>query len=594
MNKATYRTHTCGELGAEQIGHEILLSGWVHSRRNLGGVIFIDLRDRYGITQVMFDPNVNKAAWQVAHDARPEFVLRVRGVVAARPESMVNADMQTGAIEITAQEADVLCEAQTPPFEIDGHQNISEELRLEYRYLDMRHGVMKENILFRSRVIKEIRDWMHGHNFVEIETPILTASSPEGARDFLVPSRLQPGKFYALPQAPQQYKQLLMTAGFDRYFQIAACMRDEDARGDRSPGEFYQLDVETSFMSQDEFMDLMEPMFVHLTKTMTDKQLQHEQFPKITYKDAMNRFGSDKPDLRFGMELHDIKDIFVSAEFNVFKQADTIKAICVQGAADEIGRNEIDKTLTPLAQKHGAKGLAWMRMGADGFEAGISKFLSATEFAAVAERLNVTAGDYVFFVADNHKTACEALGAVRSFLGKRLELADPNVLAFAWIIDFPMYERDEKTGELDFSHNPFSMPQGGLEALNSQDPLDIVGYQYDIICNGFEISSGAVRNYQPEIMYKAFEIAGHDKSVVDEKFGHMIKAFSYGAPPHCGFAPGVERLIMILAGEDTIRQVTAFPKNSKGQDPVVGAPAVVDQEQLDILGLQLKPKKEDA
>lgn len=582
-----YRTHTCGELTQEHVGQEVILSGWVHVRRDHGGVIFIDLRDRYGITQIAFDPNRNKEAWKIADSVRSEFVIRVAGTVAARPENMVNSNMATGAIEINGMDISILCEAQTPPFEIDASNEVNEELRMKHRYLDMRFGKLKENIQFRSKVIKYIRDWMHDKDFLEIETPLLTASSPEGARDFLVPSRINKGKFYALPQAPQQYKQLLMASGFDRYFQIAPCMRDEDARADRSAGEFYQLDVETSFMNQDEFFELMEPLFVDIVKNTTDKKLLFKEFPRITYKDVMNRFGSDKPDLRFGMEFVDVTDLGHKSGFKVFSEAECIKGICVAGGAEVIGRNEIDNTLTPLAQQNGAKGLAWMRLGAEGFEGGVSKFFTESELAELQKTFEAKQGDYVFFIADSWKTTCEALGAVRNYCGDRLELKDPNVLAFAWVVDFPMYELDDETGKIDFSHNPFSMPQGGLDDLLKKDPLDIIAYQYDIVCNGFELSSGAVRNYNPDVMYKAFEIAGHDKSVVDEKFGHMIKAFSYGAPPHCGFAPGIERLVMLLAGEQNIREVTAFPKTSKGQDLVVDAPAEVDDDQLKELGLKL-------
>lgn len=582
-----FRTHTCGILRKENIGEEVLLSGWVHSRRDHGGVIFIDLRDRYGITQLTFDPKRNSDAWKVADTLRSEYVISVRGVVSQRPESMINTSMLTGEIEVDGMELTILSKAETTPFEVSSSDGVSEDIRLKYRYLDLRYGLLPERIAFRSRVIKFIRDWMFGHDFLEIETPILTASSPEGARDFLVPSRLSPGMFYALPQAPQQYKQLLMVAGFDRYFQIAPCMRDEDARADRAPGEFYQLDVETSFLSQEEFFQLMEPLFVDLVDSLTDKKFQNRIFPRITFNDALNRFGSDKPDLRFGLELQDITEKFVSSGFKVFQNAQTIKGLCVKKGVSVIGRNEIDTVIIPMAQKYGAGGLAWMRMTDNGFESSITKFFSTEELAWLQKKFDVESGDYLFFVADSWKTACTALGAVRNYCGDRLGLKDPSLLAFAWIVDFPFFEFDKDKGKIEFSHNPFSMPQGGMDALLNKNPLDILAYQYDIICNGYELSSGAVRNYDSEIMYKAFEIAGYDKSVVDKKFGHMIKAFSFGAPPHCGFAPGIERTVMILAGASTIRDVTAFPKNSNGQDLMMGAPSAVDPEQLKDLGITL-------
>lgn len=591
MNQEQFRTHTCGELTKEHEGQHVMLSGWVHSRRNLGGLIFIDVRDHFGITQVTFDPEKNKEAWEVANTMRTEFVFKVTGTVNARPENMINDSMATGTIELLAESAEILCEAETTPFEIEKAETVNEELRLKHRYLDLRFGKSRENILLRSKVVKYIRDWMHEKGFIEIDTPLLTASSPEGARDFLVPSRLHQGKFFALPQAPQQYKQLLMASGFDKYFQIAPCMRDEDARADRSVGEFYQLDVETSFLTQEEFFQLMEPLFVDVVKNCTEKEIQQVPFPRISYNDVMNRFGSDKPDLRFGLEFVDVTEVVKDSDFKVFNSAESVKGICATGAGDKIGRNEIDKVMTPLAVQYGAKGLAWMRVTDDGVESSIAKFFTDEKLQELVKAFDAQSGDYLFFIADSWKVTCEALGAVRSYCGEKLELADPNVMAFAWVVDFPMYELDDETGKVDFSHNPFSMPQGGMDDLMNKDPLDILAYQYDIVCNGYELSSGAVRNYQAEIMYKAFEIAGYSKSDVDDKFGHMITAFSYGAPPHCGFAPGIERFVMLLVGENRVREVVAFPKNSKGQDMVVGAPAEIDEEQLDILGLQMKKKK---
>lgn len=582
-----YRTHTCGELTTKQNGEPVILSGWVHSRRDHGGVIFIDLRDRYGLTQIAFDPTRNKSAWEVADKLSHESIICVVGNVAKRPDDMINKNMQTGEIEIDGIEVTVLSDSEIPPFDISNSEDVNEELRLKYRYLDLRVGKLKKNVEFRSKVIKFIRDWMFDKNFLEIETPILTASSPEGARDFLVPSRIHKGMFFALPQAPQQYKQLLMVGGVDRYFQIAPCMRDEDARADRSVGEFYQLDVETSFLTQDEFFDLMEPLFYDLVQKMTNKKMMFSKFPRIKYKDAMNLYGTDKPDLRFDMKIQDVTELLNKCDFKVFKDAKCIKVLKVENSVKSIGRNEIDETIIPLAKRYLAKGLAWMRVSENGLESSITKFFKQEELDAISKKLDVKIGDILFFVADTWSIACKSLGAVRNYCAEKLSLIDQNLMAFAWIVDFPMYELNEETNKIDFCHNPFSMPQGGMDALLNQEPLEIVAYQYDIVCNGYELSSGAVRNHKPEIMYKAFEIAGYNKSVVDEKFGHMIKAFLYGAPPHCGFAPGIERLIMLLAGEKNIREVTAFPKNGKGQDLVVGAPASVDEKQLKDLGIKL-------
>lgn len=586
-----FRTHTCGALRKEHVGELVTLSGWVHARRDHGGVIFIDLRDRYGITQIAFDPTRDKAAWEIADTLRSEYVVTIKGEVSARPDNMINNRIETGEIEINGAEVTILNEAKTPPFEIDGDQKVSEDLRLKHRYVDLRRERLKNNLLFRSKVFKFIHDWMHKNEFIEVQTPLLTASSPEGARDYLVPSRIHPGKFYALPQAPQQYKQLLMVGGIDRYYQIAPCMRDEDARADRSPGEFYQLDVETSFLSQEEFFNLVEPLFIEMAENLTDKKLLSKPFTRITYNDAMNVYGTDKPDLRFGLEFKDLTDIAHSSDFAVFKNAQMVKGICVPGGGEAFSRSIIDKELIPLAQSKGAGGLAWMKMTENGLESSITKFFKDEELQAMIDLFKPKVGDILLFVADKKHIVWKTLGEVRVFCANKLDLIDPDLLAFAWVIDFPMYELDEETGKIDFSHNPFSLPQGGLEALNSKDPLEIMGYQYDIVCNGFELSSGAVRNYNPEIMYKAFEIAGYDKSVVDDKFGHMIEAFSYGAPPHCGFAPGLERLVMVLLGEQNIREVTAFPKNSKAQDLVVGAPSEIDETVLRELHIKLKKKK---
>ncbi len=589
-----FRTHTCGELRAQHAGQEVTLSGWVNTRRDHGGIIFIDLRDRYGITQITIDPAHAQEAWKVADATRSEWVIKVTGKVVARPENMVNPNLETGAIEIIASSLEVLSEAKTTPFEIDSAQEVHEDLRLQYRFLDLRRARLKDNLLFRSQVIKFLRDWMHGKGFVEIETPVLTASSPEGARDFLVPSRLHPGKFYALPQAPQQYKQLLMVGGIDKYFQVAPCFRDEDARADRSPGEFYQLDVETSFLTQDEFFELMEPLLIEVSEKFSNKKVWQKPFPRLKYEDVMLKYGSDKPDLRFGMEIQDISHLVEGCGFGVFADAvrngGVVRVLCATGGA-ELSRGEIDG-YTEFVKKYGAKGLAYIVIEADGsLKSPIVKFLGDELAQKIVHEMNGKAGDILFFGADVKKIVESALGNLRKELGKRLGLIDTAILAWAWIVDFPMFEYNDELQKVDFAHNPFSMPQGGMEALVSQDPLTIKAYQYDIICNGYELSSGAVRNYKPEIMYKAFEIAGYDASVVESKFGHMLKAFEYGAPPHCGFAPGVDRLVMLLREEPNIREITAFPKNGRAEDAMMGAPSVVEEAQLKELNIKVDISK---
>ncbi len=583
-----YRTHTCGELKKEDAGKNVKLSGWVHRRRDLGGLIFVDLRDRYGITQIVFNPDKIEN-FKLVEKLKYEFIIKIEGEVLMRDEKNVNNDLGTGEVEVIVLQLEVLSEAKTMPFEIfDTKKEEDEELRLKYRFLELRREKLKNNILFRAKMEKHIRDYMDSRGFINIATPILTVSSPEGARDFLVPSRIHPGKFYALPQAPQQYKQLLMVAGFDKYYQIAPCMRDEDPRADRSPGEFYQLDVETSFTSQDEFFEMMEPLFVELTE-LAGKKVINKKFPRIIYKDAMNKYGSDRPDLRFDIQIQDITEWGNKTEFNVFASAEIIKVLVVEGG-NKFTRKEIDEDFTDVAKRNHAKGLAWMKLVDGVFEGSVVKFFKETELEDLKRNLNLENDSILFFVADNWKTCCEALGAVRNLVAEKMELADTNVIAWAWIVDFPMYEWDEKNQKIDFGHNPFSMPQGGLEGLNAKDPLDILAYQYDIVANGLELSSGAVRNKDPQIMYKAFEVAGYSKEEVNKKFGHMINAFEYGAPPHCGFAPGIERMAMLLLGEKNLRAVIAFPKNQKAEEVMLGSPAEVSEEQLKELSLKLDKK----
>ncbi|MEM4397245.1 MAG: aspartate--tRNA ligase [Candidatus Woesearchaeota archaeon] len=584
------RTHNCGELRKTDIGKEVRLSGWVNSYRDHGGKIFIDLRDKFGITQIVFDPSNNKESHKIAETLRREFIIHVKGIVRYRGEGLENKNLETGEIEVLVNEVDILNKAETPPFEIDDRIEVSEEIRLKYRFLDLRRRRLQQNIIFRSHVVKFIRDWMFSRGFTEIETPILTVSSPEGARDFLVPSRLHPGKFYALPQAPQQYKQLLMVAGFDKYFQIAPCMRDEDARADRSPGEFYQLDCETSFLSQDEFFDLMEPLFIELSEKFTNKKILQKPFPRLKYKDVMLKYGTDKPDIRFGLEIQDITEIVKETNFEVFsniiKNNGIVRAINAKNSANVFTRKDIEE-LTEIAKGHGLKGLAYITLKDNEIKSPITKYLGEEITKNIIKEMSAVEGDIIFFAAEKEKIVCKALSQVRLELGKRLKLIDENVLAWLWVVDFPMYEYNEEEGKIDFCHNPFSMPQGGLEALKNKDPLDILAYQYDIVCNGIELSSGAVRNNIPEIMYKAFEIAGYGNEVVDKKFGHMIKAFKFGAPPHCGFAPGIERLVMILRGEPNIREMTAFPKNKNAEELMVGSPSEVDEKQLKELHIKL-------
>ena len=589
-----YRTHTCGELRREQVGETVRIAGWIHSVRDHGGVIFIDLRDHYGITQVVIDPEC--AFYQALERWRVETVVRFDGTVVARTESTINPKLATGEIEVRASDMEILGEAEVIPFQIAKDDGAPEAMRLKYRFLDLRREELHKNIMLRSRVIAEMRRYMTAQGFNEFQTPILTASSPEGARDYLVPSRLHPGKFYALPQAPQQFKQLLMVAGFDRYFQIAPCFRDEDARADRSPGEFYQLDVEMSFVEQDDIFAVIEGLLADVFGKFSEKEFTRPPFPRIPYREAMRRFGSDKPDLRNPLEMIDVSELFRNCEFKAF--AGTVAAGGVVRAirAPQVAgkpRKFFDDMIK-FAQENGAKGMAYIIWTGGEEKSPIAKFLSREILDGLKSAGQVEEGDALFFLADQEKLVQKIGGAVIPELGRQLGLIDPNVYKFCWIVDFPMFEEDEETGATVFSHNPFSMPQGGMEALWNKNPLDVLAYQYDIVCNGIELSSGAIRNHRPEIMYKAFEIAGYDRSVVDEKFGGMINAFRLGAPPHGGIAPGVDRMVMLLADEPNIREVIAFPFNQQAQDLMMNAPAEVTPKQLRELHLEVKlPKKQE-
>ncbi len=588
-----FRTHTCGALRKSEVGQSVKIAGWVHSVRDHGGVIFIDLRDHYGLTQVVIDPE--KDFYQELERWRVESVIAFTGTVVARTPETVNSKLATGEIEVVAEAMEVLGECEVLPFQVAKDDSAPEALRLKYRFLDLRREKLHKNIILRSEVIAAMREYMHGQGFHEFQTPILTASSPEGARDYLVPSRLHPGEFYALPQAPQQFKQLLMVSGFDRYFQIAPCFRDEDARADRSPGEFYQLDVEMSFVNQEDIFKVIEGMFDTVFGKFSTKDYSKPPFVRIPYLESMRRFGSDKPDLRNPIEMIDVTELFRDCEFKAFASTVANGGVVRAMKAPQVAgkpRKFFDDMIG-FAQENGAKGMAYIIWTAEGEKSPIVKFLNPEILAGLKAAGNIQEGDALFFLADSEKNVIKTGGAVIPELGKRLDLIDPNVFKFCWIVDFPMFELDEETNQVIFSHNPFSMPQGGMEALETKNPLDILAYQYDIVCNGIELSSGAIRNHRPEIMYKAFEIAGHDRSVVDDKFGGMINAFKHGAPPHGGIAPGVDRTVMLLADEPNIREIIAFPFNQQAQDLMMNAPAPVTPKQLRELHLQVVlPKRE--
>ncbi|MFJ3904324.1 aspartate--tRNA ligase [Streptomyces sp. NPDC090025] len=583
-----YRSHTCGELRASDVGTDVRLSGWLHNRRDLGGILFIDLRDHYGITQLVARPGT--AAAEVLDKLTKETVVRVDGKVVSRGTENVNPELATGEIEIEAADVEVLGAAQQIPFTINADDGVNEERRLEYRFLDLRRERMHRNIMLRSAVIAAIRSKMVALGFNEMATPILTATSPEGARDFVVPSRLNPGKFYALPQAPQQFKQLLMISGFDRYFQIAPCFRDEDARADRSPGEFYQLDVEMSFVEQEDVFQPIEKLMTELFEEFGGGRPVSSPFPRIPFRESMLKYGNDKPDLRTDLELVDITDVFEGSEFKAFA-GKHVRALAVPDTGDQ-PRKFFDG-LGDFAVSLGAKGLAWVRVGEENALTGpIAKFLTEENVKVLTERLGLKPGHAVFFGAGEFAEVSKIMGPVRVEAAKRAGRFEENVFRFAWIVDFPMYEKDEDTGKIDFSHNPFSMPQGGLEALETKDPLDVLGWQYDIVCNGIELSSGAIRNHEPDIMFKAFEIAGYSREVVETEFAGMLRAFQFGAPPHGGIAPGVDRIVMLLADEPNIRETIAFPLNGNAQDLMMGAPTELDEARLKELNIALRKPAE--
>ncbi len=581
----TYRTHTCGQLRAGDSGSTVRLSGWLRNRRDHGGVYFIDLADHYGITQLVIDPG-SEMYDQITRLPK-ETVIRADGKVVPREEGKLNPQMPTGEIEVKVTDIEVLGPTEPVPFSVFPENPVPEDLRLSYRFLDLRRSRMHANILLRSRIISSIRRRMVELGFMEYQTPTLTASSPEGARDFLVPARRQPGKFYALPQAPQMFKQIIMVAGFDRYFQIAPCYRDEDARADRSPGEFYQLDLEMSFVTQDDVFAAVETLFCGLFQEFApSRKMTPAPFPRLSYEEAMLRYGTDKPDLRNPLEIRELTGLFASSSFKAFA-GKTVRALRIPRAAKQ-SRSFFDR-LEERAKSEGAAGLAWLLVEAGNTLKGpIAKFLTVDDTAAVIARTASEPEDAIIFLSDRDTAKiCRIMAGLRTHLGQSLNLIEPDVYRFCWIVDFPMYEYDEEHQKIDFSHNPFSMPQGGLEALNTRDPLTIKAFQYDIVCNGYELSSGAIRNHHPEIMYRAFEIAGYERSEVDQRFRALINALKFGAPPHGGIAPGIDRIVMLLADEPNIREIIMFPMNQNAEDLMMNAPNTVRPEQLRDLHLRV-------
>lgn len=586
MNK--YKTNTCGELDLKDVGKEVRLSGFVKTIRDLGAMVFVDLRDHYGITQLVVNGDELISKFK---SINIESTICVEGTVIKRNEDTINPKITTGKVEVKVKTVEVLGKAKSVlPFEIDDSRNVREDLRLEYRFLDLRNDELHEKIVFRAKVLDMLRQKMNKLGFIEIQTPILTSSSPEGARDFLVPSRLHAGEFYALPQAPQQYKQLLMISGFDKYYQIAPCFRDEDPRADRSPGEFYQLDFEMAFATQEDTLDVMEKVVGSTFKELTTKEVTEPPFIQIPFKEAMEKYGSDKPDLRNPLIIQDATEIFKDTEFKVFqnKVVKVIKAPC-----QNVTRKFFDEMVQFAVDDAKQKGLAWVKVNDDMSVNGVvAKYIVGDTLEKLLKLVDAKPGDGLFFIANNKNVVCQEAGTIRIELGKRLDLLEMNIYKFCFIVDFPMYELDDD-GKVAFSHNPFSMPQGGLDSLLHKDPLDILAYQYDLVCNGYELASGAVRNHEIDVMVKAFEIAGYTREDVESRFGALFNAFQYGAPPHAGAAPGIDRMIMLLKDETNIREVIAFPKNSKARDLLMRAPSKVTKKQLDDVHINIKDEKNE-
>ena len=585
----SYRSHHCAELTPENIGDTIRLSGWVHRKRDHGGVVFIDLRDHYGLTQCVVDST--DPAFPAVETVRNESVITVTGTVRARSEETVNTALPTGGIEVHIGELMIQSAADTLPIQVNSDEGSGEDIRLRYRYLDLRRQRPHDNIMLRSRIIQSIRQRMLAQDFTEFQTPILTASSPEGARDFLVPARMHPGKFYALPQAPQQFKQLIMVSGFDKYFQIAPCFRDEDSRADRSPGEFYQLDLEMSFVEQADVFAAVEPVVRGIFEEFSDKKID-DDFVHIPFDEAMLKYGSDKPDLRVPFEISDVTDIFTGSDFAIFAKSIEKGAVVRAVPGPKCGSRAIADRMNSWAQGEGAPGMGYIIFGDGEARGPVAKALGAEKAEEIKTRLGLSDGDAAFFACEPAEEAASLAGRARLRIGAEQGLIDDDLFKFCWIVDFPMFELDETTGKVEFSHNPFSMPQGGLDALNNQDPLTIKAWQYDLVCNGIELSSGAIRNHLPDVMYRAFDIAGYGPEVVDEQFSGMINAFKFGAPPHGGIAPGIDRMVMLIADEPNIREVTLFPMNGKAEDLMMGAPSEVDDAALRELHIRkLLPKK---
>ena len=588
MNKAhTYRTHKCNEINKSLVGETVTLSGWVHRKRDHGQLIFVDLRDHYGISQIVSD--TQKDTFDILEKISLESVISVHGKVVERSAETINHNIPTGEVELQVDKITILSNAESLPLQVNSDDDYGEEIRLRYRYLDLRRNRPHQNIILRSQIIQEIRSEMLEQDFIEFQTPILTASSPEGARDFLVPSRIHKGKFYALPQAPQQFKQLVMVSGFDKYFQIAPCFRDEDSRADRSPGEFYQLDVEMSFVEQEDVFEAVQPVIYNVFKKFTKKEVVKD-FVKITFKDAMLKYGTDKPDIRYDVFIQDVTDVFKNSNFKIFA-SNIEKGSVVRGVPGvDCGSRAFADKMNSWAQSQGAPGMGYIIFSDNEAKGPIANALGLEKAQILKEKFNLNDGDALFFSCAMEKEAADLAGKARTKIATEKNMIDENQFKFCWIVDYPMFEKNEITGEIDFSHNPFSMPQGGMKSLIEKNPLDILAYQYDLVCNGVELSSGAIRNHVPDIMYKAFEIAGHNHDVVDNKFPGMINAFKFGAPPHGGIAPGIDRIVMLLADEPNLREIVLFPMTGKAEDLMMGAPSDVNEIQLKELGININKK----